>query len=92
MSETIEIEISEIIQEYLEPISGGSPVGIDAANEEEFFKLNMEFPKTVPDYKNWIELSDIILKEKSKDIKVASWLCFILTLTLILVTRLTDPF
>lgn len=78
MSETIEIEIPDIIQEYLEPIPGDSPVGIDAANTEEFFKLNMEFPKTVPDYKNWIELSEIILKEKSKDIKVASWLCFAL--------------
>lgn len=75
MSET-EIEIPDQIQEYLDPIAGDSQVGIDAANEEEFFKLNMEFPKTVPDYKNWIELSDIILKEKSKDIKVASWLCF----------------
>ncbi len=76
MSETTEIIIPEVIQEYLEPIPGDSPVGKDAANEEEFFKLNMEFPKTVPDYKNWIELSEIILKEKSKDIKVASWLCF----------------
>lgn len=76
MSETIVIEIPEIIQEYLEPIPGDSPVGSDASNAEEFFKLNMEFPKTVPDYKNWIELSEIILKEKSKDIKVASWLCF----------------
>ncbi|QQS36592.1 MAG: type VI secretion system domain-containing protein [Ignavibacteriales bacterium] len=76
MSETAEITIPDLIQEYLEPIPGDSPVGKDAANEEEFFKLNMEFPKTVPDYKNWIELSEIILKEKSKDIKVASWLCF----------------
>lgn len=76
MSETIEIEIPESIREYLEPISENSPVGIDASSEEEFFKLNMEFPKTVPDYKNWIELSEIILKEKSKDLKVACWLCF----------------
>lgn len=76
MNETVEIAIPEEIQEYLEPIQGDSPVGSDASNAEEFFKLNMEFPKTVPDYKNWIELSEIILKEKSKDIKVASWLCF----------------
>ena len=78
MSETIEIIIPEEIQEYLEPIPGDSPVGSDASDAEEFFKLSMEFPKTVPDYKNWIELSEIILKEKSKDIKVASWLCFAL--------------
>lgn len=76
MSETVEIVIPDNIQEYLEPISGDSPVGVDASDTEEFFKLNMEFPKTVPDYKNWIELSEVILKEKSKDIKVASWLCF----------------
>jgi type VI secretion system protein VasJ len=78
MSETIQIVIPNEIQEYLEPIPGDSPVGSDASDVEEFFKLSMEFPKTVPDYKNWIELSEIILKEKSKDIKVASWLCFAL--------------
>lgn len=78
MSEISELEIPDIVQDYLEPIPGNSPVGTDATNDEEYFKLSMEFPKTVPDYKNWIELSDIILKEKSKDIKVASWLCFAL--------------
>jgi type VI secretion system protein VasJ len=78
MSETIQIVIPNEIQEYLEPIPGDSPVGSDASDVEEFFKLSMEFPKTVPDYKNWIELSEIILKEKSKDIKVACWLCFAL--------------
>ena len=38
----------------------------------------MEIPKATPDYKNWIELSIEILKEKSKDIKVTSWLVFAL--------------
>ncbi|RPI71697.1 MAG: hypothetical protein EHM47_09650, partial [Ignavibacteriales bacterium] len=47
-------------------------------NEEEYFKLNMEIPKTTPDYKKCIEYSDFILKEKSKDIKVAVWFCFAL--------------
>lgn len=78
MSEKNEIEIPELIQEYLEPIPGEASTGTDVSNEEEFFKLSMEFPKTVPDYKNWIELSDIILKEKSKDIKIAAWLSFAL--------------
>ncbi|MEO8232927.1 MAG: type VI secretion system domain-containing protein [Ignavibacteriota bacterium] len=78
MSEISELEIPDIVKDYLVPILGNSPVGTDAANDEEYFKLSMEFPKTVPDYKNWIELSDKILKEKSKDIKVASWLCFAL--------------
>jgi len=73
-----EMEISEFVQGYLEPVPGGSPAGVDASNEEEYFKLNMEIPKTVPDYKKCIELSEIILKEKSKDIKVAVWLCFAL--------------
>ncbi len=73
-----EMEISEFVQGYLEPIPGGSPAGNDASGEEEYFKLNMEIPKTVPDYKKCIEFSEIILKEKSKDIKVAAWLSFAL--------------
>jgi type VI secretion system protein VasJ len=76
MPEIAELEIPEIVKDYLEPISDESPSGIDASNEEEYFILNMEIPKTTPDYKKCIELSAIILKEKSKDIKIASWLCF----------------
>ncbi len=79
MAETIEeTEVSEFVQDFLEPIPGDSPAGTDASNAEEYFKLGMEYPKTVPDYKNWIDLSDVILKVKSKDIKVASWMCFAL--------------
>jgi len=78
MPETDEIVISEFVLEYLEPISSDLPTGVDASNEEEYFKLNMEIPKTSPDYKKCIEFADIILKEKSKDIKVATWLCFAL--------------
>ncbi len=73
-----ELEVSELISEFLEPIPGDSPAGKDASNDEEYFKLSMEFPKTIPDYRNWIDLSYLILKEKSKDIKVATWLCFAL--------------
>ena len=71
-----EIEIPEIVNELLEDIPGDKRVGIDASNDEEYFKLTMEVPKSIPDYKNWIELSENILTEKSKDIKVAVWLCF----------------
>ncbi len=79
MAETLtEPEVSEFVQGFLEPIPGDSSAGTDIANDEDYFKLSMEFPKTVPDYKNWIDLSNTILKEKSKDIKVASWLCFAL--------------
>ena len=76
MPEVGELEIPDIVKDYLEPIPGDSPVGIDATNEEEYFILNMEIPKTTPDYKKCIELSAVILKEKSKDIKIATWLCF----------------
>ncbi len=71
-----EIEIPELVQELLEDISGDNPAGSDVSNDEEYFKLTMEVPKTIPDYKTWIELSENILREKSKDIKVAAWLCF----------------
>ncbi|MCX6151861.1 MAG: TssA family type VI secretion system protein [Ignavibacteriales bacterium] len=70
------IEISEAVEKYLEPIPGDSPAGIDAISSEEYFKLNMEIPKTEPDYKKIIELCDAILLDKSKDLKIAIWLCF----------------
>ncbi|MGE5807110.1 MAG: type VI secretion system domain-containing protein [Ignavibacteria bacterium] len=70
--------ISDFVKEFLDPIPGDSPAGIDAANEEEYFKLNMEIAKTAPDYKLCIELAGAVLKEKSKDIKAACWLCFAL--------------
>ncbi len=78
MKEIDENLVSDFIREYLEPIPGDSPAGIDAANEEEYFKLNMEIAKTAPDYKKCIEYAGTILKEKSKDIKVACWFCFAL--------------
>jgi hypothetical protein len=78
MAETITPEVSEFVQEYLENIPGEKPAGADAVNDEEYFKLNMEIPKTVPDYRKCIELSNTILKERSKDLKVATWLCFAL--------------
>ncbi|HVO74583.1 MAG TPA: TssA family type VI secretion system protein [Ignavibacteriaceae bacterium] len=78
MKEIDENLISDFAKEFLDSIPGDSAAGIDAANGEEYFKLNMEIAKTAPDYKLIIELAGIILKEKSKDIKVACWLCFAL--------------
>jgi type VI secretion system protein VasJ len=78
MPDTGEITLSDFVLEYLEPMPGDSPTGSDAANSEEYFKLNMEIQKTMPDYKKCIEFCEIILKEKSKDIKAAAWLCFAL--------------
>lgn len=76
MPEISELEIPDVVQDYLEPISDNPPVGNDASNEEEYFVLNMEIQKTTPDYKKCIELSRTILSEKSKDIKIAAWLSF----------------
>ncbi len=78
MKEIDENLISDFVKEFLDPIPGDSPAGIDAASGEEYFKLNMEIAKTVPDYKLCIELAGAVLKEKSKDIKAACWLCFAL--------------
>ncbi|MCO6448664.1 MAG: type VI secretion system ImpA family N-terminal domain-containing protein, partial [Ignavibacterium album] len=76
MPEISELEVPDVVQDYLEPISDNPPVGNDASNEEEYFVLNMEIQKTTPDYKKCIELSRTILTEKSKDIKIAAWLSF----------------
>jgi len=76
MPELTEIEIPDSVSEYIEPLSGSAPIGTDASNDAEYFKLNMEIPKPVPDYKKWVELCTLILKDKSKDIKAAAWLSF----------------
>jgi type VI secretion system protein VasJ len=78
MKEIDESLVSDFVREFLDPLPGASPGGVDAANEEEYFKLNMEVAKTAPDYKKCIEYAEAILKEKSKDIKVACWFCFAL--------------
>ena len=76
MSELIKIDLPDEVIELLKPIEGESPVGIDANSVDEYFKLNMEIGKISPDYKLCVELAITILEEKSKDMWVASWLCF----------------
>lgn len=71
-----ELQIPEIVAELLDPISEVSPTGEDAAVEEEYFKLDMEIGKISPDYKVCVDLASEILKDKSKDVRVAVWLCF----------------
>ena len=71
-----ELQIPEVVSELLEPISGDSPAGKDASGEEEYFKLDMEIGKVNPDYRIGIDLASNILTEKSKDLRVATWLCF----------------
>jgi type VI secretion system protein VasJ len=71
-----EIPIPENVQDLLNPVSDDSPAGSDSSMDEEYFKLEMEMGKPTPDYKAAINLATSILHEKSKDLRVASWLCF----------------
>jgi len=75
-SQQQEYKIPENVAGLLDPISGNSPTGKDATVEEEYFKLDMEIGKVNPDYKICIDLATEILRKKSKDLRVASWLCF----------------
>lgn len=71
-----EPQIPERIQELLNPVSDDSPTGNDSSTDEEYFRLEMEMGKSSPNYKEAIELATSVLQEKSKDLRVASWLCF----------------
>jgi type VI secretion system protein VasJ len=68
--------IPENVLELLDPISSDSPAGRNVETEENYFKLDMEIGKANPDYVVCAQLASQILKEKGKDIRVASWLCF----------------
>ena len=76
MNEVTEIKLADEVLELLNPIEGDSAVGVEANTVEEYFNLNMEIGKITPNYKLCVELATIILAEKSKDVRVASWLCF----------------
>jgi len=76
MNKILEATLPNEVAELLKPIQGESPVGSDVNSSDEYFKLNMEIGKTSPNYQLCVELSITILKEKSKNIWVASWLCF----------------
>ncbi len=74
--EAPEASLPEGLAELLDPISGDSPTGENANTTEEYFKLDMEIGKVIPDYNVCIELAKAVLMEKSKDLRVASWLTF----------------
>ncbi len=63
------------------PISSDSPTGTSVRYEPEFEELQAEIDKLVslsggiPDWGKVVKLSEEILKEKSKDLLVASYLC-----------------
>lgn len=71
-----ELQIPELVENLLNPISEESPAGAPAVTDEEYFKLEMEMGKPSPDYKTAIDLATALLQNKSKDLRVASWLCF----------------
>lgn len=75
-SEQPTVNIPESVSVLLDPISEDSATGADAANDEEYFRLDMEIGKATPDYDVCIELAKNILKDRSKDLRVAAWLCF----------------
>ena len=77
-SQTLEIHIPDTVIQLLEPISPDNPTGSDASNEEAYFKLDMEIGKVTPDYKVCIELAEELLKNKSKDLRIAAWKTFAL--------------
>jgi type VI secretion system protein VasJ len=72
------IQIPDIVLDLLNPISEDTPAGAESSTDEEYFKLEMEMGKPIPDYKAAIELASSLLKEKSKDLRVATWLCYAL--------------
>jgi type VI secretion system protein VasJ len=71
-----ESTIPDNVTELLNPVSSDSPTGRDAATEESYFKLELEIGKANPNYGICADLASQILREKCKDLRVASWLCF----------------
>jgi len=77
-----ENEIPEIIIELLKPIPGDSPVGEDIAKSEDpvdnaaFSSLEMEISQLGDvNYQTLAQKAIDIIKNKSKHLRVASWLC-----------------
>jgi type VI secretion system protein VasJ len=68
--------IPESVADLLSSISPDSPTGKDASDDEGYFKLEMEIGKASPDYAICADLASQILREKCKDLRVASLLCF----------------
>jgi type VI secretion system protein VasJ len=68
---------TELQREVLQPIAGDSPAGRDARETNDYDNLKAEIDKRGGnDYENVIELSRAILAKESKDLRVASFLCF----------------
>ncbi len=77
MSQTSsEIQVSARVVDLLKDIAADFPAGKDASADEAYFKLEMEIGKVSPDYRLCGDFASEILAGKSKDLRVASWLCF----------------
>ena len=77
MSQTSsEIQVPARVVDLLKDIAADSPAGKDASADEVYFKLEMEIGKVSPDYKVCGDFASEILAGKSKDLRVAAWLCF----------------
>jgi type VI secretion system protein VasJ len=74
--EPTDIQIPAAVAALLNPIPGDLPAGQDASSKEAYFKLEMEIGKVSPDYRLCADLASEILSGKSKDLRVAVWLCF----------------
>ena len=77
MSQTSsEIQVPAKVVDLLKDIAADFPAGKDASADEAYFRLEMEIGKVSPDYKVCGDFASEILARKSKDLRVASWLCF----------------
>jgi type VI secretion system ImpA/VasJ family protein len=71
-----EVQVPARVVDLLKDIASDFTTGKDASADEAYFKLEMEIGKVSPDYKVCGDFASEILAGKSKDLRVASWLCF----------------
>ncbi len=71
-----EVQVPARVVDLLKEIAADFPSGKDASADETYFRLEMEIGKVSPDYKVCGDFASEILAGKSKDLRVASWLCF----------------
>ena len=71
-----EVRVPARVVDLLKDIAADFPAGKDASADEAYFRLEMEIGKVSPDYKVCGDFASEILAGKSKDLRIASWLCF----------------
>jgi len=69
-------EIPPEVAELLAPISQNPPTGVeDLANDPTYEPLRMQMIGNSPKYADCLERAKTLLKNKSKHLQIASWLC-----------------